>query len=418
MNFNNGNTNNNNKSNTNYVRAVRDFWQVDLFHQPVPLSDFYDAYEDCRRHKRYTFNALAFEVDYERNLHDLYREVNSGMYVPRRSIAFVIRKPVPREVFAADFRDRVIHHLLINKLNHLFDRTFINDSYSCRIGKGTLFAVRRADHFIRSCSRNYTRDCYVLKLDISGFFMNINRALLWERVSAFVDDHYDGLDILPVKDLLEKTIMLNPAENCCLKGLPTDWNDLPPTKSLFHSSPGCGLPIGNLTSQVFANFYMNLFDHFVKHDLGLRYYGRYVDDMIIVHEDKSFLLSVIPRIRAFLKDELGLTLHPGKIYLQHYSRGVKFLGAVIKPHRVYIADRTKGNFYDAVERFNRLGGIPDRKERRAVLHRLRSVMNSYLGLLSHFTSYGIRKREVHRHLSCYWHNRITPKRHCRKIALR
>lgn len=136
INFSDGNVNNNNKNNSNKVRAVRDFWQIDLFHQPIPLSDFYAAYESCRKKKRNTCNAVAFEMDYERNLQKLYEDVNSGRYEPRRSVAFIIRKPVQREVFAADFRDRVIHHLIIDKLNEKLDKTFINDSYSCRYGKG------------------------------------------------------------------------------------------------------------------------------------------------------------------------------------------------------------------------------------------------------------------------------------------
>ncbi len=254
------------------VRAVRDFWQTDLFHQPIPLSDFYLAYEDCRKKKRNTSNAVAFELDYERNLQELYEEVNSGLYEPRRSVAFIIRRPVQREVFAADFRDRVIHHLIIQKLDQKLDSTFINDSYSCRIGKGTQYAIARVNGFIRSCSKNYTRDCYVLKLDISGFFMHINRRLLYERLEEFIECNYAGLDKDVLKYLVKKTVMLNPADNCIIKGQCSDWDGLPGSKSLFQCPDGCGLPIGNLTSQVFANFYMNPFDHYMKHDLKLRYY--------------------------------------------------------------------------------------------------------------------------------------------------
>lgn len=418
VNFSSGNTNNNNKNNTYSVRAVRDFWQTDLFHQPIPLSDFYSAYADCRKNKRNTCNALAFEIDYERNLQDLYEEVNSARYAPLRSMAFIIKRPVQREVFAADFRDRIIHHLLILKLNDEFERSFIYDSYACRIGKGAHFAIRRADHFIRSCSQNYSKDCYVLKLDISGFFMSINRNLLWERLSKFVEEQYDGRDILVIKYLLNKTVMSDPTKNCYIKGSWRDWNGLPRTKSLFYSKKNCGLPIGNLTSQVFANFYMNPFDHFMKHDLHLRYYGRYVDDMIIVHEDIEYLKSIIPRIRNFLKNELGLSLHPNKIYLQHYSKGVKFLGCVIKPHRIYIANRTKGNLHEAVERFNNQMSILPYWSRMSLLQNFRSSMNSYLGILQHYDTYNIRKKEIYHHMSSRIFNRIEPKQYCRKIVLK
>ena len=414
INFNNGNVNNNNKNNSNYVRAVRDFWQTDLFHQPIPISDFYMAYEACRRKKRNTCNALAFEVNYEKNLQELYEEVNSALYWPRRSVAFIIRKPVQREVFAADFRDRVIHHLIMGKLEHLLDRSFINDSYSCRLCKGTTYAVSRIDHFIRSCSRNYSRDCYILKLDISGFFMHIRRDLLWNRLRDFIDEHYDGKDIDVVKYLVERTVMVNPADNCLIKGRRSDWDGLPDSKSLFHSPQGCGLPIGNLTSQVFANFYMNPFDHYMKHDLGLRYYGRYVDDFIIIHEDREYLKGIIPKIADFLMRELGLTLHPRKVYLQHYSKGVKYLGCVIKPWRIYIANRTKGNLYDCICSFNEAAASQDKDVRR-LKRDFRSSLNSYLGIMSHYATYNIRRKELYSHLSAWWINRITPKNYCRKV---
>lgn len=169
---------------------------------------------------------------------------------------------------------------------------------------------------------------------------------------------------------------------------------------------------------MFANFYMNPFDHFMKHDLHLRYYGRYVDDMIIVHEDIEYLKSIIPRIRDFLKNELGLCLHPNKVYLQHYSKGVKFLGCVIKPHRIYIANRTKGNLYEAVERYN--NHISDLPYWNIVplLRHFRSSMNSYLGILQHYKTYNIRKKEIYHHVSSRIFNKIEPKQYCRKIVLK
>ena len=161
---------------------------------------------------------------------------------------------------------------------------------------------------------------------------------------------------------------------------------------------------------------MNPFDHFCKHDLGLRYYGRYVDDIIIVHKDRAFLLSIISRLSEFLSAELGLTLHPKKIYLQHYSKGVKYLGCVIKPHRIYIANRTKGNFYDSIERFNKAAKDPA-ANKLCVEKNFRSSINSYLGIMSHYATYNIRKRELYHHLSSWWTNRIGSKNYCRKIKI-
>ncbi len=152
--------------------------QLSLFDTAKPkieISEVFEAYFDCRKNKRNTANALAYEIDYENKLLQLHKEINDGTYKIGRSIAFIVNKPVKREIFAADFRDRVVHHLIINKLNHLFEKQFIYDSYSCRKGKGTLFGINRIDSFIRKCSKNYTRDCYILKLDIKGFFMHIDK---------------------------------------------------------------------------------------------------------------------------------------------------------------------------------------------------------------------------------------------------
>ncbi len=256
----------------------------DIHQSKIELEELFEAYFNCRKNKRNTANALSFEMDYESNLVQLCEEINNGTYKIRRSIAFIVDKPVKREIFAADFRDRVVHHLLIGKLNQLFEKQFIHDSYSCRTGKGTHFGIQRVDRFIRQCSANYTNDCYILKLDLQGFFMSINKNILFAKLEQFIQEKYNE----PGKDLiikLSKQIILNdPTKNCIIKGNRSDWDDLPETKSLFHSKPNCGLPIGNLTSQVFANFYMDSFDHYVKHDSGIRYYGRYVDYFVVIHE--------------------------------------------------------------------------------------------------------------------------------------
>ncbi len=366
----------------------------------VTLVELLEAYYCCRRHKRNTMNALAFEVDYESELLALRDEINSGCYSPGRSVAFVVDKPVKREIFAADFRDRVAHHLIINKLNPLFEREFIYDSYACRVGKGTLFGIHRLDTFIRRCSQNYSRDCYVLKLDIRGFFMHINARKLFLRLSHFIDAEYTGEDSEMLKNLCEIVLMNKSSENCVIRGKPSDWNGLPKDKSLFYSPPDCGLPIGNLSSQVFANFYLNILDHFIKHDLGIKYYGRYVDDFVLVHESREYLTSLIPVIRKFLDDELALELHPKKIYLQHYSHGVCYLGAVIKPNRMYVGKRTKGNFYDAIMRHNAVvkDHFPNRRETQQFV----ASMNSYLSLMRHFNSSRLRRKMVRNHVRGWW----------------
>lgn len=156
----------------------------------MELSELFEAYYECRRNKRGTANALAFELDYESNLLALYEEIQNGIYKIGKSIAFIMDKPVKREIFAGDFRDRIIHHYIIHKLNPTFEKVFIHDSYSCREEKGTLFGIKRVDSFIRGASENYTRDAYILKLDIEGFFMNIDRTILLSQIRRIIDTNY------------------------------------------------------------------------------------------------------------------------------------------------------------------------------------------------------------------------------------
>lgn len=182
-----------------------------------------------------------------------------------------------------------------------------------------------------------------------------------------------------------------PTENCIIKGKKSDWNGLPKTKSLFHAADNCGLPIGNLTSQLFGNVYMNEFDHFVKKELRIKYYGRYVDDFILIHENKEYLKAIIPILSNFLHSTLKLELHPNKIYLQHYTKGVKFLGTIIKPYRIYISSRTKNNFYQSIQHWNKR--IREKKElTKEELELFISSMNSYLGIMKHYNTYNVRKK--------------------------
>jgi hypothetical protein len=178
----------------------------------------------------------------------------------------------------------------------------------------------------------------------------------------------------------------------------------PASKSLFHAGENKGLPIGNLTSQLFANFYLDDFDHFMKENLQLSYYGRYVDDMVVVHPDKNYLLMVIRYTSEYLIEKLSLTLHPKKIYLQPFSRGVQFVGAYIKPYRIYISNCTKGNFFEAIERQNVIAR--QHKPTREDILRFQSAMNSYLGILCHYRTYRLRKRMLFKNLSAWWCNHV------------
>lgn len=349
-----------------------------------PLKEkLFIAYYDARRNKRNKLSQLSFERNYESNLLRLYEDIRDRQYELQPSICFIVNDPVKREVFAANFRDRVVHHLIYNDIWRIFDRQFIFDSYSCRPGKGTLFGVHRLEHFIRSCTNNYNRvDGFILKLDIQGYFMSIDRALLYEKVMKGLKTpgNQNVLDLNLMEFLISKVIFNDPTQGCRIRGRKSDWRGLPPSKSLFYAMPGKGLPIGNLTSQLFSNIYLNELDQFVKRELKIRFYGRYVDDFFLIHPDKNYLIQCRGWIKQFLTEKLFLTLHPRKIYLQHYSKGVKFLGVMIKPYRSYVDRRIVHQFRQKMS-CSYQNCFDDE-----------SSVQSYLGLFEHHNSFLLLKR--------------------------
>jgi retron-type reverse transcriptase len=312
--------------------------------------------------------------------------------VPEPSLAFINYKPVMREVLAASFRDRVVHHFIFAHINPLFENSFIEDSYSCRKGKGTLYGSKRIHGFMKACSKNHTQPCYILKLDLKGYFYAIDRKKLFHMIKATLTQHRAVLkvDYALILYLIETTIFNNALKNVQKIGSKHAWAKLPRSKSLFFAKKGKGLPIGNLTSQLFSNIYMDSFDKYVKETLGITYYGRYVDDFIVIHEDPDYIKSLIPLFRVWLKENLGMTLHPQKICLQPYQRGVQFLGAYLKPNVIYIDKRTKTNFYKLIEEINNdlMHHVDDMQYYKEV----RARVNSYLGTLKHFSSFNLRKK--------------------------
>lgn len=278
----------------------------------VSLEDVFTAYMDCRRKKRGTYNALAFEVDWERRCADLLGRINAGEYRPLRSLVFIIRKPVMREVFAPAFESRVVDHLIARKIEPLLEERFIDDSYSTRKGKGTLFGIERMERHIRACSHNYTRDCYVMKLDIRSFFMDLPKRELYDRMAAFLRERYDAPDLPTLLCLLRATYSDCPQQHCVRRSPLAAWDKLPPRKSLFNGDAEHGLAIGRLTSQLGALFYLDPLDHLVTEAWGVPHYGRYVDDMVFVHESREHLIGVAEKVRTWLREN-GLQLHPKKI---------------------------------------------------------------------------------------------------------
>lgn len=364
------------------------------------LLDLHQAFHDACKHKGRKQYVLFFKEHLEENLVALRDELWNRTYRPCPSSCFVVTYPKRREVFAAEFRDRIVHHLYYNYTMEMFSRMFIQDSYSCLPGRGTHYGISRLERHIRSESRGYSRPCYVLKMDISGYFMHIDRQRLLSiclsslqrmashRILRRVPRTWgDVLDMDFLRYLSREIILLNPVDNCRIVGRIEDWNGLPCNRSLFHLPPGLGLPIGNLTSQLFSNLYLNELDQWMKRDMHCVHYGRYVDDFYVVSSDKGFLLSLVAKVSSFLTSRLGLQLQQGKTMLFSVRQGVPFLGAYLKMGRRYVENRTirhmKAKLFQLRRRLTASGKVSVQLE---------YSINSYLGVLGHCRTFLLRRR--------------------------
>lgn len=329
------------------------------------------AYKDARKNERNTRAALEFEIHWEKNLRDLREELYNKRYTLSPATCFIITHPTKREVFAPSFRDRIISHFVYNILVPIVDKKFIHDSYSCRVGKGTLYGVNRFHHMLRSSTNNFTKKKCVLSLDISGYFMNINKNILEKVILKLIDKEKDKFDYDLIKYLVHQIVQSDATHNCIRIGDSKDWLGSPAHKSLFNTPKHKGLPIGALTSQLFSNIYLNKLDQYAKHTLKCKHYCRYVDDVRIIGNKKK-LEKIAVHIQKFLKDSLDLELNMQKTTIISTYKRHSFLGAVIQNHKLYASPRTLKNFAKAV---HNLDYFED-----GIL----SKLNSYLGYLQYF----------------------------------
>ena len=282
------------------------------------------AYLDCRAGKRNTASALRFEQALERNLWDLRAQLLDGSYRPGRSQCFVITRPKPREVWAAGFGDRIVHHLLYNQISQRFHASFVAGSSACIPGRGTLYAATRLAHDVRSVSQNWTQRAHYLKCDLSNFFVAIDKPVLYALLARRVHEPW-------WLQLAHTLLFHDPRHDVEVRSSPALLARVPAHKSLFNAPPDTGLPIGNLTSQFFANVLLDPLDQFVKHQLHCKHYVRYVDDFILLHQDKAALDEALQRITTFLPVRLRARLNPAKTIQQPVARGIDFVGHQIAP---------------------------------------------------------------------------------------
>lgn len=366
------------------------------------FQNLYYAYRNCRKHKSNTINAIIFESNLESNLLMLEKELENKTYKPRRSVCFVNVNPVPREIFAADFRDRVVHHLLIRKVEPLFYKQFIFHSFACQKDKGAHKAVKHLERGVRCITSNFQRSAFYLKLDIAGYFMSIDQNILFNifKKTIFQAGNIKSADEKnAILWLAQIIIFAKPTSNYVIKNDPNLFSLIPSNKSLFGSKKDKGLPIGNLTSQFFANVYLNELDQFVKRKLKCRYYYRYVDDFILLSEDKSTLKFWRDKIDKFLLNKLSINIHPKKQILQPINRGIDFVGYFVKPFHTLIRQRTVRSLKKKLWDFNR----ELQKENIINFDKLDHILacvNSYYGFLRHSNSARLRKHIYENHFGC------------------
>lgn len=302
-------------------------------HADFSLQDLAQAYFDCRKHKRNTPSALAFEQNLERNLIRLHDELKDGSYTPGKSICFVVTRPKAREVWAADFRDRIVHHLLYNHVAPRFYASFIHDSCACIPGRGTLYAAHRLEAKVRSASQNWSRPTFYLKCDLANFFVSIDKNILQMQLAKRITEPF-------WMDLTSTILWHDPRTNFELHGARELQIKVPAHKQLMNQPQNKGLPIGNLSSQFFANVYLDALDQFAKHQIKAKHYIRYVDDFVILHESAQWLNEAHDKIKAWLPAKLNTNLNDSKTILQPVARGVDFVGHVIKPWHTTTRKRT------------------------------------------------------------------------------
>ena len=316
----------------------------------------YEAAHNASRGKRRTVDQAKFMAREKENLEILANDIICRRYKPSRSKAFIIHRPVMREIFAAPFRDRVVHHFLYGIVAPWWNARFIRDSYSCQEGKGNLDGVTRMQKYMRSALEESYREtgqrtAWIVQEDIQGFFMSLNREMLFEMAAKGLAKQFSHRGWLyEVCEYLWREIIFDdPTKGVIRCGKKSDWDKLPKRKSLFGQPPGQGIVIGNLTSQELSNICLDVLDRYVTEELGIRRYGRYVDDfyMILTGEEYEELMPKLRNKISLKLDELGLKLHPGKEYIQPVTHGANFLGWRAFPYRRLPSKRLTKNFREA-----------------------------------------------------------------------
>ncbi|MEK7180863.1 MAG: reverse transcriptase/maturase family protein [Patescibacteria group bacterium] len=292
-----------------------------LFEQITSLENLFSAWDAFKSDKRKKPDVMRFEWQLEENIFRLHRELKSATYRHGPYSGFYVTDPKQRHIHKALVRDRVLHHAVFSVINPIFEEMFIPTSFSCRVGYGTHRGVEALAGMMRQVSKNNTRTCHVLKCDVRKFFDSVDHRILL------------GILTKRIKD--EKVMWL-------LRSIVESYSS--------EIGSGKGIPIGNLTSQLFANIYMNEFDRYMKHMVKAKHYLRYTDDFAIVSENRTYLEELLPKIKEFLSNNLAINLHPNKIILSTFCQGVDFLGYVSFPQYRLLRTKTRWRIFSRLRK--------------------------------------------------------------------
>jgi len=329
-----------------------------IFNKIISLENLFSAWDRFKSDKQKKRDVQKFEWNLEENIFQLHRDLKCKRYKHGAYSSFYIHDPKQRHIHKATVRDRILHHAIFTTLNPIFEPTFIFNSLSCRVDKGTHKGIDILDKLTRQVSRNTFKPCFVLKCDIRKFFETIDHKILLDIIRKRIKD-------ANTMWLLEEII----------ESFTSRYSNLFERK---------GLPIGNLTSQLFANIYLNEFDQFIEHELKVKHYIRYTDDFVIVAENKPYLKNLIAPIRSFLSEKLALELHPKKITIRKFHQGIDFLGYIILPYCRLLRTKTRQRIFKKLKK-----RIEEYKRGEINKQTLGQSLQSYLGVLSHADTYKI-----------------------------
>ena len=383
-------------------------------HFQISEKILYESYKRCSRGKGNSYNTISFQTDLYNNIRNLSESLINKTYKPSRSICFYFEKPKLREVIAAHFKDRLVHRLLVESLESIYEKSFISDSYACRKGKGTYACVERYKEFIKSGTQNGKAPMYYIQMDIKGYFFNIDKEILLNILKKKVKNE-------ELTFLLQTVIRHDPTIGAIFRGKIPKLGSLPPHKTLFHENKQKGLPIGNLTCQFFANLYLNEMDQFIKRNLGVKKYLRYMDDFVLLSNSKEELLLWKEKIIQFLKEKLELELKDKNVLPISVYKGIDFLGYFIKPSHTLVRRRVVKNLSKKVFEFLEICKLNSKISLHPVLpnesNALQNFLNSYLGHLKKADSFRLAQKQkeklkfLHPHLEFQkWKILLNPRK--------